>query len=64
MFSRILTTVERRKIQAYLKHDGEKDMHMRVIATRVRQFMPQIKEDIQLLERLLTAYEKRSPARK
>jgi hypothetical protein len=56
MFTRILTDLERRRIQSYLRHDGEKESAIRTIATRARQHMPTIRSDLELLERLLQAY--------
>jgi hypothetical protein len=58
MFSRILTEAERKKIKSYLKADGEKEMHIRVIATRAKQFLPAIRLDLDLLEKLLATYSK------
>jgi hypothetical protein len=57
MFTRILTAVEKRRIQKYLKADGEKDVNIRQLIMRCRRHIPQIKEDLELLERLLAAYE-------
>jgi hypothetical protein len=56
MFTRILTELERRRIQSYLKHDGEKASAIRTIATRAKQHMPAIRSDLALLEELLQAY--------
>jgi len=56
MFTRILTELERRRIQSYLKRDGEKESAIRTIATRAKQHMPSIRSDLELLERLLQAY--------
>jgi len=58
MFTRILTDLERRRIDAYLKADGEKDAPMRKIANRARNYLPQIKRDVELLEHLMKTYEK------
>jgi len=57
MFTRILTDVERKRIQKYLKADGEKDVNIRQLAMRCRRHMPQIHADIELLEKLLEVYE-------
>jgi len=57
MFTRILTSLERRRIEAYLKADGKKDTAVRVLTTRARHHLPQIKEDLELLERLVKVYE-------
>jgi hypothetical protein len=56
MFTRILTELERRRIQSYLKRDGEKESAIRTIATRARQNMPTIRSDLELLEKLLQTY--------
>ena len=58
MFTRILTAVERREIERWLRADGAKERQIRVIATRGRKFMPQIKKDLALLERFLAAYQR------
>jgi hypothetical protein len=60
MFSRVLTAVERKKIKSYLAQDGEKGGHIRVIATRAKQFVPTIKSDLDLLEKLLETYTRES----
>jgi len=60
MNTRILTATERKLIQAFLKTDGKKTMHMRVVATRARQFLPQIKSDLELLEKLVSTYDSMS----
>jgi hypothetical protein len=57
MFSRILTKVERHRIEKYLKADGHKDVNIRQLVMRSRKHLPQIKEDVGLLERLLATYE-------
>ena len=58
MFTRILTDVERKRIQKYLKADGEKDVNIRQLAMRCRRHMPQIRADLELLEKLLATYER------
>jgi hypothetical protein len=58
MFTRILTDLERRRINAYLRQDGEKEAPIRKIANRARNHLPKIKEDLELLERLLATYER------
>ena len=57
MFSRILTVVERQRIRKYLKADGKKDVNIRQLIMRSRRHMPQIKEDLEILEKLLAVYE-------
>jgi hypothetical protein len=56
MFTRILTALERKKIKSYLKQDGEKDAHIRVLATYGRRNLPVIKSDLELLDKFLTTY--------
>ena len=56
MFTRILTETERKKMKSYLKQDGEKEMHIRVIASRAHRFLPVIRSDLELLEKLLATY--------
>jgi hypothetical protein len=58
MFSRILTNEERKLIVKWLKADGEKEMHIRVIATRARKFVPQIEADLMLVRKLLERYDR------
>jgi len=58
MFSRILTKEERKLIEKWLRTDGEKEMHIRVVATRARKFMPQIEDDFVLVRKLLERYDR------
>jgi hypothetical protein len=58
MFTRILTDLERRRINAYLRQDGEKEAPIRKIANRARNHVPTIKADLDLLEKLLQTYQK------
>ena len=58
MFSRVLTNEERRLIGKWLKTDGEEEMHIRVIATRARRFVPQIEADLMLVRKLLERYDR------
>ena len=58
MFTRVLTDVEKRRIQRYLKADGEKDVNIRQLVARSRKHVPQIKADLELLGRLLATYER------
>jgi hypothetical protein len=57
MNPKILTELERKKIRAYLKADGEKDVHVRQLAFLARRSLSQIKSDLELLERLVQAYD-------
>lgn len=58
MFTRILTEKERKRIQAYLRADGERTSAIRTILTRGRQFLPKIEADLALVKELLAAYER------
>ena len=57
MFTRLLTDLERKRLRAYLKADGERSSVVRALASRARRHLPQIEEDLQLLRSLLEAYE-------
>lgn len=56
MFTRILTDLERRRVKSYLKQDGEKDSPMAEIASRAKEYLPAIRSDLELLEKLLATY--------
>ena len=58
MRSRILTDLERKQARAYVKQDGEKTLNIQVLVSRVRNYLPQIKADLELLEKLLETYER------
>jgi len=58
MFSRILTDLERRQVKAYLKANGERTHNVHVLISRSKVYLPQIKSDLELLERLLATYER------
>ena len=53
-----LTDVERRRISRYLKADGEKDVNIRQLIMRTRRHLPQIEADLELLRKLIAAYER------
>jgi hypothetical protein len=57
MFTRILTEPERKAIGKYLKADGKKEVQVRKAVYRARRYLPQIKADLDLLEKLVAAYE-------
>ena len=57
MNPKILTDLECKKIKAYLKDDGEKDVYIRQLVFRGKRFLPHIKQDLELLERLVQVYE-------
>jgi len=54
----ILTQDERRAIRAYLKADGERSSRIRQIITRARKLQNSAREDVELIEKLLLAYER------
>ena len=57
MFQRILTDLERKRIRAYLKADGERTEAIQNVVSRMRRYGPRIKEDLELLEQLVSVYE-------
>jgi hypothetical protein len=58
VYTRILTELERRQAKAYIKQDGERTLNIQVLVTRCRKHLPQIRSDLELLERLLEVYER------
>jgi len=56
MFTRILTEVERKHIRAYLKHDGKKEVKIRMVVYGARKHLPTIRSDLEILEKLLATY--------
>jgi len=56
MRARILSNLEEKQIRAYLKQDGEKNLNMRVLVSRAKKSLSQIRLDLQLLEQLLKRY--------
>jgi hypothetical protein len=57
MFTRILTDLERRRIREYLKADGERDKDIQNLVYRMRKYVPIIRQDIDLLEKLARKYD-------
>ncbi len=57
MNPKVLTDLERKKIKSYLKADGDRDVHIRQLVFLVRRHLPQIKQDLELLESLVSAYD-------
>jgi hypothetical protein len=53
---RILSPLEERHIRAFLKQDGEKNINMRVLTSRAKKNLPQIRRDLEILEKLLAKY--------
>jgi len=58
MYPRILTKLERKQAKTYLKQNGEKTLNIQVLVSRTRSYLPQIKQDLELLEKLLETYER------
>lgn len=56
MFTRILTDVERKYVLKYIQKDGKKVIQVRKVVSGAKKHLPKIKEDLQLLERLLDVY--------
>ena len=59
MFTHVLTDLERKRIRAFIKADGEKGSAMRGLATRSRRYLPKIEEDLGLIREFLQHYEGR-----
>ncbi len=59
MNTRILTALERKRIERYLKADGEKEQPVRMLVVRARRYQTQLRQDMELIDRLLTHYEKK-----
>ena len=57
MYTRILTALERKQAKSYVKQDGERTLNIQVLVSRAKTLLPQIKQDLELLERLVTAYD-------
>jgi len=57
MFTRVLTDLERRQVKDFLKHNGRRTPAIQVIVCRARKYLPSINTDVQLLERLIQAYD-------
>jgi hypothetical protein len=61
MNHRILTAPERKRIGAFLENgrgNGEKDTSVRQLAFLAKRHLQTIREDCELLEKLLAAYER------
>jgi len=57
MHSSLLSELERRRIQAFAKADGERTSAMRGLFTRCKQHMPRIERDLKLIEEFFQHYE-------
>ena len=58
MFSRLLTDLERRQARTYVKQNEERTLNIQVLVSRAKKYMPQIRSDLELLEKVLAAYER------
>jgi hypothetical protein len=54
---RILSHLEENQVKAFLKEDGEKNLNVRVLALRARKNLPEIRRELELLEKFVRAYE-------
>jgi len=57
MFTRVLTDLERRQVKDFLKRNGKRTPAIQVIVSRARKYLPSINTDVELLERLIQAYD-------
>jgi precorrin-6B methylase 1 len=48
--------VERRYVRKYLEKDGKKVIQVRKVVSGAKRHLPKIKEDLELIERLLQIY--------
>jgi len=53
----VLTDLERRRIRSYMKTNGERTPALRGLATRCRQYLPTIREDLALIEEFVKHYQ-------
>jgi hypothetical protein len=60
MFTHLLTDLEKKRIHAFIKADGKKGSAIRGLATRSRQYLPKIEEDLELIHKFLQHYEQDS----
>ena len=58
MLERILTEKERQRVRNFMRTDGEITVFLSVLAFRCRKHLPQIKKDLELLEKFMETYEK------
>ena len=58
MYTRILTEPERNAINKYLRKDGTKEIQVRKAVYRAKRYLPRIRKDLELLQRLLETYQK------
>jgi hypothetical protein len=55
---RILSHLEEQQVKAFLKEDGKKNLNIRVLALRVRKNLPEIREELDLIEKFVKTYDK------
>ena len=55
---RILSLLEEHQVKAFLKEDGGKNLNVRVLALRARKNLPEIRRELELLEKFVKAYQK------
>ena len=60
MYTRILTDVERRYVRKYIQRDGKKLIQVRKVVSGAKRHLPKIKEDLELLEKLLDTYSRKT----
>ena len=63
MRSHVLTELERKQARAYIRQNGERTLNVQVLVSRVRSYLPQIRADVALSEKLLEAYERNTGER-
>jgi hypothetical protein len=63
MFTRILTDVERKKLQVFVEK-GEVPETLRLLVSRIRRFKPRIEEDLTLMKLAEKRYQDRKPRRR
>jgi hypothetical protein len=57
MYTRVLTDLERRRINEFLKQDGTRDVVIRSLISRSRRHVGRIEADLLLLRQLGRRYE-------
>jgi len=53
MFTRVLTPLERQQVKTFLRYNGPTTSAIQVIVSRGRKYLPNIKADVELLERVI-----------
>jgi len=56
MRASILTDLERKQAKLYVKQDGHRTVNIRVLTIRGQRYLPQLREDLELLQQVLEAY--------